>query len=87
MPRFSRFKSHLFRINKKSLRLYEIFFLLEDSVIKNLITSIAIIDKTPIKIKIPDTPINSLIKGLSTSDKAKVKPMDTPTIPIAFVRL
>ena len=50
-------------------------------------TSIAIIDKTPIKIKIPDTPINSLIKGLSTNEDAKVKPMDTPTIPIAFVRL
>ena len=50
-------------------------------------TSMAIIDKTPIKIKMPDTPINSLIRGLSTSDKAKVRPMDTPTIPIAFVRL
>ena len=54
---------------------------------KNLITNIAIIDKTPIKIKIPDTPINSFINGLKTSDNAKVKPIDTPTIPIAFVRL
>ena len=50
-------------------------------------TSMAIVDKIPIKIKMPGTPINSLIKGLSTSDKAKVRPMDTPTIPIAFVRL
>ena len=58
-----------------------------DGVINNLTTIIATNDKTPIKINIPGTPISLFIIGPKTRDIAKVNPIETPTIPMAFVRL
>ena len=44
------------------------------------------IDKSAIRKKIPETPILSFNQGEITKDNANVRPIDPPTIAIAFVR-